>query len=314
MAPAGGRYKQPWFLIQIHSIILLDIEAVTVLVLKMTRQYTALIILLSKRKLSMKRRKYIATLIFAVILAGSLQSAFARSDCNDLPNHNQLRSALSMANDLVDLAFNNEVWGAVVADDGTVCAVAFTGQDALQSQWLAGRVIAAQKANTANAMSLGNSGGGANAGMALSSANLWTAVQPGGYLSALQYSNPVDASVAYTGNEASYGLINDPMNGKRIGGINVSGGGLALYNTEGVRVGGVGVSGDTPCRDHMVAWETRHALELDFVTKGVSGDAARPDNIIFDLDNAFGHPHCGDDNQAVSEAAVAENLTAVQGR
>lgn len=262
----------------------------------------------------MKRHKRITTVIFTVMLASITQGAIARSDCNDLPNHNQLKSALTMANDLVDLAFNNEMWGVVVADDGAVCAVAFTGQDALQAQWLASRVIAAQKANTANSLSLGNNGGGANAGLALSSANLWAAVQPGGRFFGLQFSNPVDASVAYLGNEFSFGLINDPMNGKRIGGINVSGGGLALYNTQGVRVGAVGVSGDTPCRDHMVAWETRHILALDFVTNGVSGDAARPDNIIFDIDNAFGHPNCGDENQAALEAATAANLTAVQGR
>jgi hypothetical protein len=36
----------------------------------------------------------------------------------------------------------------------------------------------------------------------------------------------------------------------------------------------------------MVAWETRHNLGLDFFTAGVSGDADRPDNIIFDLDDA----------------------------
>ena len=262
----------------------------------------------------MKRHNCIATLIFTVMLASMSQGASASSDCNDLPNHHQLKSALSMANDLVDLAFNNELWGVVVADDGIVCAVAYTGQDALQSQWLASRVIAAQKASTANSLSLGNNRGGTNVGMALSSANLWAAVQPGGHFFGLQFGNPVDPSVAYSGNESSFGLVNDPMNGKRIGGIYVSGGGLALYNTQGVRVGGVGVSGDTPCRDHMVAWETRHILGLDFVTDGVSGDAARPDNIIFDVDNAFGHPNCGDENQAALEAATAANLTAVQGR
>ena len=262
----------------------------------------------------MKRKICIAVIIFTAMIAGVTQSAIARGDCSNLPNHNQLESALSMANDLVDLALNNEMWGVVVADDGTVCTVVFTGQDALQSQWLASRVTAAQKANTANSLSLGNNGGGANAGLALSSANLWAAVQPGGSLFGLQFSNPVDTAVAYTGNESSFGLINDPMIGKRIGGISVFGGGLALYNAEGVRVGGIGVSGDTSCRDHMVAWETRHELGLDFITDGVSGDAARPDNIIFDVDHGFGHPNCGDRKQAALEAATAANLTAVQGQ
>jgi hypothetical protein len=98
------------------------------------------------------------------------------------------------------------------------------------------------------------------------------------------------------------------MVGKLIGGVNVFGGGLALYDSAGDRVGGIGVSGDTSCRDHMVAWETRHNLGLDFVTAGVSGDLERPDNIIFDVGNAFGHPNClaPDD-----EADVAAALSAV---
>jgi hypothetical protein len=37
------------------------------------------------------------------------------------------------------------------------------------------------------------------------------------------------------------------MVGGRIGGVNVFGGGLALYDKHGQRVGGVGVSGDTSC-------------------------------------------------------------------
>src|SRR5207245_8702820 len=131
--------------------------------------------------------------------------------------------------------------------DGVVCAIAFTGDDR-GSQWPGSRVIAAQKASTANAFSL--------AKFALSTANLYAAVQPGGSLFGLQESNPVDTSVAYGGNAAQYGLSNDPMVGRKIGGINVFGGGLALYNSAGVLVGGLGVSGDTSCTDHIVAWKT----------------------------------------------------------
>ena len=76
------------------------------------------------------------------------------------------------------------------------------------------------------------------------------------------------------------------MVGQRIGGINVFGGGLALY-IGGVRVGGLGVSGDTSCTDHMVAWRTRNSLRLDgFSANGgqaFRGDPAHPDNIIFDI-------------------------------
>ena len=54
----------------------------------------------------------------------------------------------------------------------------------------------------------------------------------GGSLFGLQASNPVDTGVAYGGNPANYGQPNDPMVGGRIGGVNVFGGGLALYNAE----------------------------------------------------------------------------------
>lgn len=243
-----------------------------------------------------------------ILVSGAFQDVAA--GCSDLPNQKDLRAALSSANSAIDLTLNNEMWGTIVDEDGTVCAVAHTGDDALQSQWLASRVISAQKANTANSLSLGNNAGGANAGLALSSGNLWAAVQPGGSLFGLQFSNPVDPAVAYDGKEERFGSSKDPMVGKRIGGVNVFGGGLGLYSAGGERVGGIGVSGDTSCRDHMVAWETRHNLGLDFVTAGVSGDGARPDNIIFDVNNGFGHPNCLDEG---AERAAAAALSPVPG-
>jgi uncharacterized protein GlcG (DUF336 family) len=153
------------------------------------------------------------------------------------------------------------MWGTVVNRDGVVCAVAFTGTNR-GSQWPGSRVISAQKANTANAFSL--------PGLALSTANLYAAVQPGGTLYGLQHSNPVDTAVAYRGPASNFGQDDDPMIGRRIGGVNVFGGGLGLYNSKGVLVGGVGVSGDTSCADHNISWRTRHALNLDFVPAGVS--------------------------------------------
>jgi hypothetical protein len=93
------------------------------------------------------------------------------------------------------------------------------------------------------------------------------------------------------------------MVGSRIGGVNVFGGGLALYNGDGVLLGGLGVSGDSSCADHNIAWRTRAALNLDNVPDGVSGDATRPDNIVYDIapqagqmpgvsPSAWGHPEC----------------------
>ncbi|PYM21244.1 MAG: hypothetical protein DMD81_00335 [Candidatus Rokuibacteriota bacterium] len=235
-------------------------------------------------------------------------SAPTSTGCASVPAWNQLRTQLNAANNAVHLTLNNDMWATIVAADGTVCAVVQSGNDNLQSQWLLSRAISAQKANTANGLSL-QAGQGQKSdlkGLALSTANLWKAVQPGGSLYGLQHSNPVDPAAAYAGSSQAFGTSTDPMVGHRIGGVNVFGGGLALYDQNGTRVGGVGVSGDTSCRDHMVAWELRHNLNLDFVPAGVSGDNARPDNIIFDTNNGFGHPNCLD---PAAEKAAAGALS-----
>ncbi len=219
--------------------------------------------------------------------------------CNGLPNHAALLAALKAARSLANGGFNLDMWGVIVNRDGIVCAVAFTGNDR-GDQWPGSRVIAAQKANTANGFSL--------PALALSTANLYTAVQPGGSLYGLQHSNPVDPSVAYGGDPARYGQENDPMVGRRIGGVNVFGGGLALYAAGGVLIGALGVSGDSSCADHNIAWRTRHNLNLDYVPAGVSGDQSRPDNIVYDIANGtsasgWGHPKCSD-----AAAQVAASL------
>jgi uncharacterized protein GlcG (DUF336 family) len=197
-----------------------------------------------------------------------------RSGCRDLPSHEALRAALTAARAQANGGLNLDMWGTVVDRDGVVCAVAFTGSDR-GDQWPGSRVISAQKASTANAFSL--------PGLALSTANLYTAVQPGGSLFGLQESNPVATEVAYSGNPARYGQQNDPMVGGRIGGVNVFGGGVALYDGTGRIIGGLGVSGDTSCADHNIAYRTRNLLELDYVPAGVSGDPLRRDNIVFDI-------------------------------
>jgi uncharacterized protein GlcG (DUF336 family) len=79
--------------------------------------------------------------------------------------------------------------------------------------------------------------------------------------SVFRESNPVNVDIAYGGSPSNYGQANDPMVGGRIGGVNVFGGGLGLYNSSGVLVGAIGVSGDTSCADHNIAWRTRHAFE-----------------------------------------------------
>src|SRR5215471_9162725 len=233
----------------------------------------------------------IVALALGTAMAPTTASAQAVSNnCANLPTNGALKTALAHA--VVDEAsgLNLNMWATIVARDGTVCAVAFSGNTS-GSQWLGSRVISAQKANTANLFSLdgssvSNSSGMPN-GLALSTANLYSAVQPGGSLFGLQESNPVDTTSAYGGNSAFYGTAKDPMVGTKIGGINVFGGGLALYIGTHAKqlVGGVGVSGDTSCADHMIAWRVRSNLGLDHLSGvgGVSGDAARPDNIVYDI-------------------------------
>ncbi|MEJ2116142.1 MAG: heme-binding protein, partial [Gammaproteobacteria bacterium] len=185
-----------------------------------------------------------------------------------------------------------------------VCAVFRTGNDR-GDQWPGSRVISAQKASTANSFSLEGAYPNAGVGRALSTGNLYGLVQPGGSLFGLQFSNPVDTSVAY-GRDGSpgyaegqsarrYGLRNDPLVGDIPGGVNVFGGGLALYNEAGDLVGAIGVSGDTSCADHIIAWKTRDAIGLDNIPGGV-GDGFVNDNLILNnppTPNSFEHPSCG---------------------
>lgn len=212
--------------------------------------------------------------LFATLLPASL---FAQANaCADLPTHAQLKAALTTAIAAESTGFNLNMWATIVDRDGIVCAVAFTGANR-GGQWPGSRAISAQKANTANSFSLD--------GLALSTANLYSATQPGGSLYGLQESNPVQTDVAYKGPSSNYGQPNDPMVGDKIGGVNVFGGGLGLYNDRRRVIGGLGVSGDSSCEDHRVAWRVRGLLALDYLPAGagVAGDAQRPDNMVFDV-------------------------------
>ena len=216
--------------------------------------------------------------------------------------HARLKTALMAAQDVANGGFGFEMWGTVVNRDGVVCAVAHSGADR-GSQWPGSRVISAQKANTANAFSL--------PGFALATANLWEATQPGGSLYGLQFSNPVSTDAAYGEPSSQIGTASDPMIGQKIGGINVFGGGLALYDKKGVLVGAVGVSGDSSCADHNIAWRVRHDVLLDYVPAGAHATTgpASDDNILFlgGTTGGFGHPKCGG-----TEHTVATTLPAIR--
>lgn len=212
-----------------------------------------------------------------------------------LPSNSEVQSALKKIVLEKNGGFGLNMWATIVDRDGVVKSVSFSGENRAE-QWPGSRVISAQKANTANAFSL--------PGLALSTANLFTATQAGGSLFGLQFSNPVDTSVAYGGDSRNIGTSKDPMINKKIGGVNVFGGGLALYTKNGKLIGALGVSGDSSCADHNIAWKLRNALKLDNVPAGVSSD--KNDNIIYDIENGvstsgWGHPICSQEAKDIAQ-------------
>jgi len=278
-----------------------------------------------KRNLSVM--KAAATLVAALVTVLAIGTGQAQTvTCANLPvtfngttgilTWDTLKSALVLAVSQESSGLKNHMWATVVDRDGNICAVAYSGANR-GAQWPGSRVISAQKANAANAFSLDPSsfsnGSGQPGGLALSTANLYAAVQPGGSLYGLEVSNPVNPAVAYAGSSGSYGTPTDPLVGLKLGGVNVFGGGLALYGTVHQVEGGLGVSGDTSCTDHNVAWRLRHILGLDHMAGGIgsaaglsavagpaslyASDPTHPDNIIFDITggvsaSGFGHPEC----------------------
>lgn len=178
-------------------------------------------------------------------------------------------------------------WAAVVDRAGTVCAVARSGAKA-DDQWLGSRAIAVEKADTANAFDLDK--------YAISTANLWAASQPGGYLYGANVSNPAVPVDLYAGPISRWGTASDPLLGESVGGVIDFGGGLGLYDAHGV-VGGLGASGNTSCADHNIAWRIREKLHLNKVPNGPSPH--HDDEIIYDVGpngksaSGWGHPRCG---------------------
>jgi hypothetical protein len=140
-------------------------------------------------------------LMVGTLAALSAGSVFADT-CEQLKNeglsHATLKSALAAivptaASPLAAATTPNgglgfPMWLTLVDGSGRVCAVVnslTSTQSTTSDIWLGSRVISAQKANTANAFSTNL--------LALSTANLFSAVQPGGSLYGLQASNPVRA-------------------------------------------------------------------------------------------------------------------------
>ncbi|HWP00858.1 MAG TPA: heme-binding protein [Methylococcus sp.] len=212
----------------------------------------------------------------------SFASSGAFATCQDISWDQINSAALYVKNtpgeQVLTGGLRNNMWVTMVDETGKVCHVVNTagpGQNS-GSTWAVSRVISAQKANTSAGLSL--NAVGANPLQAWASGALILAAMPvldpttglvgagagalQGTLYGVQFSNPVDAGKAYAGNPNTYGTKNDPLKNKRIGGINVFGGGLPLYS--GLqKIGAIGVSGDSSCTDHAFAWRVREKLAAD---------------------------------------------------
>ena len=191
---------------------------------------------------------------------------------------------------------DNNVWAAVVDRQGIVRAVCYSGNEA-GDQWPGSRAVAIAKANTANRLSLPK--------IAVSTANLYSGDQPGGYLSGTCESG--HTATMYAGDPGSYGTTKDPMVGQKASGTVTFGGGLPLYYGATI-VGALGVSGDTSCGDHNIAWRVREWLGLNKVP---CVTANNNDAIIYDFGimgksgSGYGHPTTG-----LNEPAIADEIGA----
>lgn len=246
-----------------------------------------------------------------VIAACTFSFAQEPPNCSGLPKADQLRGVLQSVvkeGPSKNGGMGNQEWAVVVNRDGIGCDVVFSG-NTRGDEWPGSRVIAASKANTANALSSDD--------YALSTANIYAASQPGGSLYSLATSAPPNAKAAF-GDPTTFGTPTDPMIGKAVGGVIVFGGGLPLYNAQGKIIGGLGLSGDTSCTDHIIAWKVRHELHLDNVTMGPSPD--HNDNMILDFKDGksasgFGHPACkGGNNSTYIIESLSKQFPAGPGK
>ncbi len=223
-------------------------------------------------------------LVSADPTATSAQGAQAR--CGDLPTSAELRGwlnnaatgtgingALGPGTTAGGIFGGARMWGAVVNRQGEVCVAVTSTEDPTQV-WPISQAIAKAKAYTANSVSLDD--------FVLSTARLYTLVQPGHSLYGLNNSNPFNPDFLAAPGQSGGGQI--------AGGIITFGGGVPLYRN-GRIIGALGVSGDTSCADHEIAKRVRDLAGLN--------PAGGPlvDDIIYaavDGPSVFAHQLCPD--------------------
>jgi len=227
-----------------------------------------------------------------VLVAGSVLAlatfsvpfAVADPGCQGLPTAAQLRSFLAKAaagtgisgplgpgTGAGGLFGGSRSWAAVVNRDGKLCAFATSTADPSQV-WPGSQAIAKAKAYTANAFSLDV--------LALSTARLYTFVQPGHSLFGLNQSNPFDPRfLAPPGGQ--WGERPDRGRHHYLR--------RRCAHLLRRRVGGLGVSGDTACTDHEIAKRMRDLAGLN------SPGGPLVDDISYssvDGASVFTHPVC----------------------
>jgi uncharacterized protein GlcG (DUF336 family) len=235
----------------------------------------------------MKSIKRIVMSVGVVALVGATTFSLAAppnngGPCAGLPSAAQLKTFMKDAPALntppiggtVGGLFNGtRMWGAIVNRKGEICSVA-TSTDEPSQVWPGSQAIAKAKAYTANAFSLDSS--------ALSTAQLYTLVQPGHSLYGLNQSNLFNPKFLAPPSGQGGG------ENQVAGGIITFGGGVPLYK-DGEIIGGLGISGDTACADHEIAKRVRNSAGLN-----PSGGPTADDISYSSVDGAspFTHPSC----------------------
>src|SRR2546427_4423130 len=190
-------------------------------------------------------RSLLASVLLVCFSTGAAwsQNEGNQANCSGLPTAGQLKQFLATAprdggGDAGGLFHGTLMWAAVVNRSGQLCAFA-TSTPHPTKVWPGRQGIAKAKAFTANAFS--------NDALPLSTARLYTFIQPGHSLYGLHNSNPFNPDFLAPPSGEGGG------SGEVAGGIITFGGGVALYNSRGHIVGGLGISGDTACTDHEIA-------------------------------------------------------------
>ena len=116
----------------------------------------------------------------------TLETSFAKL-AKLLPDHADLRARLRQVLEEPNGGLGFEMWATILDRDGVVVDVVFSGEQRAD-QWPGSRAHLRAEGQHRQRVQPGR--------VALSTANLFAAVQPGGSLFGLQESNPVDTRVA----------------------------------------------------------------------------------------------------------------------